>query len=76
MRRCGLVVVSHDVPLGDGLAGAVGLIDSMGDLGGFVGPYLTGWVRQTTGSFAGAMLYLAISLAAAGVDPHASESKP
>jgi ACS family tartrate transporter-like MFS transporter len=39
----------------------------MGNLGGFVGPYLTGWVRQTTGSFAGAMLYLAISLAAAGL---------
>jgi hypothetical protein len=28
---------------------------------------VTGWVRQTTGSFAGAMLYLAASLAAAGV---------
>jgi len=48
-------------------AGAVGLINSMGNLGGFVGPYVTGWVRQTTGSFAGAMLYLAASLAAAGL---------
>ena len=48
-------------------AGAVGLINSMGNLGGFVGPYLTGWVRQTTGSFALAMLYLSASLAAAGV---------
>ena len=48
-------------------AGAVGLINSMGNLGGFVGPYVTGWARQTTGSFTGAMLYLAVSLAAAGV---------
>ena len=48
-------------------AGALGLINSMGNLGGFVGSYLTGWVRQTTGSFAGAMLYLALSLAAAGM---------
>lgn len=48
-------------------AGAVGLINSMGNLGGFVGPYVTGWVRQTTGSFAGALLYLALSLAAAGL---------
>ena len=48
-------------------AGAVGLINSMGNLGGFVGPYVTGWARQTTGSFTGAMLYLALSLAAAGV---------
>ena len=48
-------------------AGAVGLVNSMGNLGGFVGPYLTGFVRQTTGSFSLAMLYLALSLAAAGV---------
>jgi len=52
---------------GAAAAGAVGLINSVGNLGGFVGPYLTGWVRQTTGSFAGALLYLATSLAAAGL---------
>ena len=43
------------------------IANSMGNLGGFAGPYLTGWVRQTTGSYAGAMLYLATSLAAAGI---------
>jgi nitrate/nitrite transporter NarK len=48
-------------------AGAVGLINSMGNLGGFVGPYVTGFVRQTTGSFSIAMLYLAASLTAAGL---------
>jgi ACS family tartrate transporter-like MFS transporter len=48
-------------------AGAVGLINSMGNLGGFVGPYVTGWVRQATGSFAFALLYLAVSLGAAGL---------
>jgi ACS family tartrate transporter-like MFS transporter len=52
---------------GTAAAGAVGLINSMGNLGGFVGPYITGWIKQTTGSFAGAMVYLAVSLAAAGV---------
>jgi nitrate/nitrite transporter NarK len=52
---------------GAAAAGAVGLINSVGNLGGFVGPYVTGWVRQTTGSFAGALLYLAASLAAAGL---------
>ena len=51
---------------GAAAAGAVGLINSAGNVGGFVGPYLTGWVKDTTGSFAGAMLYLGISLAAAG----------
>jgi len=52
---------------GTAAAGAVGLINSVGNLGGFAGPYVTGWVKQTTGSFAGAMVYLALSLAAAGV---------
>jgi ACS family tartrate transporter-like MFS transporter len=48
-------------------AGAMGLINSLGNLGGFVGPYVTGFVRQTTGSFSLAMLYLAASLTAAGL---------
>jgi MFS transporter, ACS family, tartrate transporter len=52
---------------GAAAAGAVGLINSVGNLGGFLGPFLTGWVRQTTGSFAAALLYLALSLAAAGL---------
>ena len=52
---------------GAAAAGAVGMINSMGNVGGFVGPYLTGWIRQSTGSFAAAMLYMAMSLAAAGL---------
>jgi ACS family tartrate transporter-like MFS transporter len=52
---------------GTAAAGAIGMINSIGNLGGFVGPYVTGWIKQSTGSFAGAMLYLALSLAAAGV---------
>jgi MFS transporter, ACS family, tartrate transporter len=52
---------------GAAAAGAVGLINSVGNLGGFVGPYVTGWMKQRSGSFTGAMLYLAASLALAGV---------
>ena len=52
---------------GAAAAGAVGLINSIGNLGGFTGPYVTGWARQTTGSFAGAMVYLALSLAASAL---------
>ncbi len=52
---------------GSAAAGAVGLINSMGNLGGFVGPYVTGWIKQKTGSFAGANWYLAGSLVAAGL---------
>jgi ACS family tartrate transporter-like MFS transporter len=43
------------------------MINSFGNLGGFVGPYVTGAVGQATGSYAGAMLYLSASLAAAGL---------
>jgi MFS family permease len=52
---------------GSAAAGAVGLINSVGNLGGFVGPYVTGWMQTRTGSFSGAMFYLAGSLALAGV---------
>ncbi|MEO8480680.1 MAG: MFS transporter [Acidobacteriota bacterium] len=52
---------------GPAAAGAVGMINSVGNLGGFVGPYITGWVKQQSGSFTGAMLYLAGSLALAGI---------
>lgn len=51
---------------GAAAAGAVGLINSAGNLGGFVGPYLTGWTKQHTGSFSDAMVYLGISLSVAG----------
>jgi MFS family permease len=50
---------------GAAAAGAIGLINSTGNIGGFVGPYITGWIKQSTGSYLGAMLYLAASLAAA-----------
>jgi nitrate/nitrite transporter NarK len=37
---------------GAAAAGGIALINSIGNLGGFVGPYLVGWVRQVTGSYA------------------------
>jgi nitrate/nitrite transporter NarK len=39
---------------GPAAAGAIGMINSCGNLGGFVGPYLTGWIKTATGSFTGA----------------------
>ncbi|MBN1534548.1 MAG: MFS transporter [Spirochaetes bacterium] len=52
---------------GAAAAGAVGLINSCGNVGGYLGPSLTGFVRDATGSFRWAYLYLAASLAAAGI---------
>lgn len=51
---------------GSAAAGAVGLINSSGNIGGFVGPYITGFIKQTTGSFVGAWVFLAVSLTLAG----------
>ncbi len=49
-------------------AAAVGLINSVGNLGGFVGPYLVGYIKDSTNSFAGGMIFLSLmALAAAGL---------
>ena len=44
-----------------GLAAAGGLafINSVGTLGGFVGPYAVGWLRDTTGSFSAGLMAMA-----------------
>jgi sugar phosphate permease len=48
-------------------AAAIGLINSVGNLGGFVGPYVVGYVNTATNSFFGGILYLSLSaLVAAG----------
>lgn len=52
---------------GAAAAGAIGLINSCGNIGGFVGPYLTGWLKETTGSYASAWVYLAVSLFSSGL---------
>jgi MFS family permease len=52
---------------GPAAAGAVGLINSVGNTGGWLGPYLTGFVKDMTGSFQWAYIYLAFSLTVAGL---------
>ena len=42
-------------------AAAIGLINSFGNLGGFVGPYVVGYLSTKTGSYFGGVLYLSIS---------------
>jgi ACS family tartrate transporter-like MFS transporter len=48
-------------------AAAIGLINSFGNLGGFLGPFLVGYVRTATGSFAGGLAFLSGSLITAGL---------
>jgi ACS family tartrate transporter-like MFS transporter len=46
-------------------AGSIGLINSLGNLGGFFGPAVLGKVQSVTGSFVGGLYYLCISTAVA-----------
>jgi ACS family tartrate transporter-like MFS transporter len=51
---------------GRAAAAGIALVNSLGNLGGFVGPYGIGVVRETTGSFALGLDALAVALLAAG----------
>ncbi len=52
---------------GTAAAGSIALINSIGNLGGFAGPYVVGAVKQATHSFAGGMIVMAASLVVGGV---------
>jgi MFS transporter, ACS family, tartrate transporter len=52
---------------GAAAAGGIAFINAVGNLGGFVGPYMVGWLKDWTGSFRAGMLALAAMLVAAGV---------
>ncbi|MGH7908196.1 MAG: MFS transporter, partial [Candidatus Binataceae bacterium] len=47
---------------GTAAAGGIALINSLGNLGGFAGPYLMGVARQTTGSYNAGLLVFAVIL--------------
>ncbi len=54
--------------LGESAAAAsIGLINSLGNLGGFVGPYIVGYLVTRTGSFNSGLVWLMLSLLGAGV---------
>jgi cyanate permease len=47
---------------GTAAAGGIALVNSVGNLGGFVGPFLVGWIRDATGGFTAGLLTLAAIL--------------
>ena len=47
---------------GTAAAGGIALVNSIGNVGGFVGPYLMGWIRDATGGFTAGLLALAAIL--------------
>jgi ACS family tartrate transporter-like MFS transporter len=52
---------------GTAAAGAIALINSIGNLAGFGGPYLIGWVKETTGNTSTGLLVLSLLPLAAGL---------
>jgi MFS transporter, ACS family, tartrate transporter len=48
---------------GRGAAGGLAFISTIGSLGGFFGPFLVGWIKDTTGSFILGLLAMAAVLA-------------
>ena len=52
---------------GTGAAAGLALVNALGNLGGFAGPSIVGVIRQATGSFTVALLFLAGAMALGGV---------
>jgi ACS family tartrate transporter-like MFS transporter len=52
---------------GAAAAAGIALVNSVGNLGGFVGPYLTGWAKDYFGNYAASMCVLAIMVALYGL---------
>jgi D-galactonate transporter len=52
---------------GVGAAAGIGLINSFGNLSGFLGPYLTGWLQGLTGSFRTGLWVVAGFMVLAGI---------
>ena len=59
--------VPGQVLTGVGAAAGIGLINSIGNLSGFTGPYITGLLYTTTGSYTAGFLVIAAFVAAGGL---------
>jgi ACS family tartrate transporter-like MFS transporter len=52
---------------GTAAAGGIALINSIGNLGGFVGPYAVGWIKDSTGSYEMGLYFLAACALASAI---------
>ena len=51
---------------GTAAAGGIALINSIGNLGGYIGPFVVGWIKDSTNSFEIALYFLATCSLASG----------
>jgi ACS family tartrate transporter-like MFS transporter len=61
---------------GTGAAAGIAVINSIGNLGGFVGPYVIGLIRTATGTFVAPMIAMAAALIFGGVLALISSAPP
>lgn len=52
---------------GAGAAAGIAMINSIGNLGGFIGPYMIGWIKGKTGSFTGGLYVVGATLGLSAV---------
>lgn len=52
---------------GTAAAGGIALMNAIGNLGGFLGPYIVGWIRDSTSSYEAALSFLAACAGASAV---------
>jgi len=67
--------MSSEFLSGAGAAAGIALINSVGNLGGFLGPYLVGWVRKQSDNFALPLLVLAFFPLVAAIVTIASQRR-
>ena len=52
---------------GTAAAGGIALVNSIGNLGGYVGPFIVGWIKDATGSFEAGLYFLAACALLSGI---------
>jgi ACS family tartrate transporter-like MFS transporter len=52
---------------GAGAAAGIAMINSVGNLGGFVGPFVIGWLKNVTGSYSAGLYVVAATLAVSAI---------
>ena len=52
---------------GTAAAGGIALVNSIGNLGGYVGPFVVGWIKDSTGSFEAGLYFLAACALLSGI---------
>jgi MFS transporter, ACS family, tartrate transporter len=52
---------------GTAAAGGIALVNSIGNLGGYVGPLMVGWIKDSTGSFEAGLYFLAACALLSGI---------